>query len=98
MDEENTTQEESEEPKEDTSKRVQSKTMETLDRADQIAERQKRENDRREELINREEALAARRAVGGITDAGQESQKKEETAADYASKVMAGDMNGKPKD
>jgi len=91
MDEEKTTQEEPEKPVEDTSKGIQSKTVETLDRADEIAERQKRENDRREELINREEALAARKAVGGITEAGQpQEEEKEQTAKEYADEVMSG--------
>lgn len=86
------TQEEPKEPVEDSQKRVQSKTMETLDRADEIAERQKRENDRREEILVREEALAARKAVGGTTEAGQPSEKKEESAADYATKASAGEL------
>lgn len=59
-------------PKEDETK----KTTSELDRADQIAERQARENDRREELLNREESLAARRAVGGETEAGSKPHKE----------------------
>ena len=64
------------------------KALVTLDRADEIAERQKRENDRREAILEREEALAARKAVGGELEAGQEPVKKEETAEEYAEKVM----------
>lgn len=52
------------------------KTTSELDRADEIAERQKRENDRREKLIEREESLAARKAVGGDLDAGNKPVKK----------------------
>ena len=66
---------------------VQSKTVETLDRADEIVERRKRENDREEAILERKEALAARQAVGGELDAGQEPEKKEETPAEYATKV-----------
>ncbi len=66
---------------------IQSETISELDRADQIAERQKRENDRREELLNREESLAARKAVGGVTEAGQASAKKEETPHEYRMRV-----------
>ena len=73
----------------DTNKGVQQETITELDRADQIAERQKRENDRREELLNREEALAARKAVGGITEAGQEPVKKEETNQEYVDNLRA---------
>ena len=58
-----------------------------LDRADQIAERQKRENDRREAILLREEALAARKAVGGVTEAGQPSQPKEETPLEYKNRI-----------
>ena len=63
-----------------------------LDRADQIAERQKRENDRREQLIEREEALAARKAIGGISEAGQATDVKEETPQEYARKVMENNL------
>ena len=73
----------------DTDKGVQQETITELDRADQIAERQKRENDRREELLNREEALAARKAVGGVTEAGQEPVKKEETNQEYVDNLRA---------
>jgi len=83
-----------EEPKQsgsDTEAGVQSETISELDRADQIAERQKRENDRREALLVREEALAARRVVGGQTDAGTQSEPpKEQTPQEYASDVIAG--------
>ncbi len=88
---EETTQEESKDSTKDKKEGVQSEATTDLDRADQIAERQKRENDRREELLTREEALAARKAVGGITEAGSEPVKKEETSKEYAEKVMAND-------
>ena len=66
---------------------VQSGTISELDRADQIAERQKRENDRKEELLTREENLEARRRVGGVTEAGQE-QKKEDPAKKAADEIV----------
>lgn len=65
------------------------KVVTDLDRADQIAERQKRENDRREELLKREENLAARKAIGGTAEAGQETKpideelKKKQDAAEF---------------
>ena len=65
-----------------------------LDRADQIAERQKRENDRREELLTREEALAARRAVGGVAEAGAGPvEKKPETDDEYFDRFKQGEVN-----
>ncbi len=73
---------------------VQSETISELDRADQIAERQKRENDRREEILTREENLAARKAVGGVTDGGNPEEKpKEETDKEYKDKIMSGNAN-----
>ena len=73
---------------------VQPKAVTDLDRADSIAERQKRENDRRENLLQREEALEARRKVGGVTNAGEQAPKpKEETDEDYHEKFMKGEAN-----
>lgn len=72
----------------DSRERFQQETISELDRADQIAERQARENQRREEILDREEALAARRAVGGISEGGQPA-KKEETPAEYKNRIMS---------
>ena len=66
---------------------VQSTTISELDRADQIAERLARENDRREEILTREESLAARRAVGGTTEAGQSVEKKKESDSEYRKRI-----------
>ena len=63
---------------EDINEGVQSETVTELDRADQIAERQARENKKREEILDREEALEARKAVGGKAEAGQTPVKKSE--------------------
>ncbi|HDL02011.1 MAG TPA: hypothetical protein ENH23_07245 [candidate division Zixibacteria bacterium] len=83
----------SEEKKSEENKNLISTTSE-LDRADQIAERQKRENDRREKLLEREESLEARRRVGGTTEAGQEQSKpKEVSDEEYTRKAMSGELN-----
>ena len=75
-------------------KGIQSETTSELDRADSIVERQKRENDRREELLSREENLAARRAVGGETEAGSIAEKpKELTDEEYTQKFQDGEAN-----
>jgi len=74
---------------EDAGEGVQSETISVLDRSDQIAQMQKRENDRREAILTREEELQARKAVGGETEAGQqapvisEDQKKIDNAVEY---------------
>ena len=93
MDEETKTDDKKKEPADepkDTGEGVQQETISTLDRADQIAQMQKRENDRREALITREEDLQAKRMVGGVTDAGQVPEKKEETPKEYAKRIMEG--------
>lgn len=92
MDEEKTQTEDTKvKSNENNNEGVQPKTVTELDRADQIAERLKRENDRREELISREENLAARKAIGGVAEAGQETPKpKEETPSEYKDRVMSG--------
>ena len=75
---------------------VQQETISELDRADQIAERQKRENDRLAELLSRQEALKAREVIGGVTDAGQSSaEKKEESPHDYRVRVQKEMSEGK---
>ena len=76
----------------DTTEGFQSETISELDRADQIAERQKRENDRREALLQREESLEARRKIGGVTEAGQTQKPKEETPKEYTERVLRGEL------
>ena len=92
MDEQKDKQEKKEpeaKPAEDSGDGDKSKTISELDRADSIVERQKRENDRREKLLEREEDLHARKIVGGETEAGSvkvevpEAQKKVNDAAEY---------------
>jgi len=91
---------EEEKPKEeqtpaDTGEGVQPETVSELDRADQIAERLKRENDRKEELLTREENLEARRRVGGVAEAGQQSKPKEETPKEYRARIEKEMREGK---
>ena len=51
------------------------------------------------ELINREEALAARKAVGGVAEAGQEPVKpKEETPKEYNDRIEKEISEGKHGD
>lgn len=67
---------------------IQSQATTELDRADQIAERQARENTRREDILKREEALEARRRVGGLSEAGQAPQTpKDESPKEYRQRV-----------
>lgn len=92
--EDNKEEEKSTPTPEDTTKGVQQQAITELDRADQIAQMQKRENDRREDLITREEALQARRMVGGVAEAGQTKPKeKEESPEEYSQKLLEGKYN-----
>lgn len=52
----------------------------------------KKENDRREAILKREEDLAARKLLGGNTPYMEPEQKKEETPREYAERVMRGDL------
>jgi len=88
-----TTQNSTENTAESNDEGIQQKTTSELDRADQIAERLKRENDRRESLLQREEALEARRRVGGLANAGQVEQKKPETDEEYFERFKRGEAN-----
>lgn len=78
----------------DTDEGVQSETTTELDRADQIAERQKRENDRREELLVRDESLQARKQVGGVAEAGSVKEKpKRLTDEEYSDAYNKGEVD-----
>jgi hypothetical protein len=57
------------------------------------AEILKHENDRRSELLRREEALYTQKLLGGTTHGGEVPEKKaEETNVEYAKKIMAGNL------
>lgn len=62
-----------------------------------VAEATRKENDRREGILDREEALQKRKedlaALGGESPAGTASDKKEKSNADYAKDVMSGETN-----
>ena len=49
----------------------------------------KKENDRREKILDREEEILARKELGGTAEAGKEKEKpKEETDSEYADRIM----------
>ena len=56
----------------------ENETKSVIDTARELKEQIAKENDRREELLKREEALEARRMLGGRADAGQTQQLSEE--------------------
>lgn len=52
-------------------------------------ERLEKANAEMKELLSRQEQLAAKKLLGGMTDAGEQPvQKKVETAAEYAERVL----------
>ena len=94
MDETETTDTGEENATEDSTDRIQQQTISELDRADQIAERQARENTRREAIMDREESLHARKLVGGIAEAGQVAEKpKVLSDTEYAEALERGEVN-----
>ena len=72
------------------------KPVSNIDKAKEAAELLKEQNDRMERLVARQEALAVDKMLGGEAEAGQpEVEKKEISDAEYAKKVMAGEIDGK---
>jgi len=92
-------EEKKEEPKEEhttdnSGERVQSETNSLLDRANETAQRLEEANKKTEELLNRQEQLMAKEALGGRSEAGKGSIKKEEISdEEFANKVLKGEIN-----
>lgn len=65
--------------------------MSLVDQANKAAERLEEATKKYNDLVNRQEALAARMTLGGKSDAGQPpAEKKEETPREYKDRIMAG--------
>lgn len=67
-------------------------TTPVIELARKNAERLEEANKKKEELLDREEQIMAKRALGGEAEAGQVAEVKEETPEEYAKKVMAGEV------
>ena len=93
MDEQNNEETEPQEKPEDAvgdnDKGNKPKTPKVIEDANSAAERMEAANEKREELIGREEELAANRHLAGESEAGQPSEKKEETDKEYKDRIMA---------
>ena len=70
-----------------------SKTPSMIDGALMAAGEMKKENDRKEALLDREEKLAAHKALGGTTEAGQSPAVKKETDEEYAERFRKGEAS-----
>ena len=82
-----------EKPKSETPKldAAEEKTM--IDEAREQADRMEKANAERKALIERDEKLQARRMLGGTSEAGTAPvAPKEETAQEYAKRVMGGNV------
>ena len=64
-------------------------TVELISKINEASDRFARENDRREKLLIREEALESRRILGGKSDVQVQVQRPE-TAKEYAQRIITG--------
>ena len=64
--------------------------LDLIKRENEAAERMAEQNNRKEELLDREEALADHKQLSGDSDAGQPSKKVEETPQEYAKALYTG--------
>jgi len=78
-------------------KEEEESSSDMVDKANLAALRLEEANKKKEELLNREEQLIIKAKLGGKSDAGSVPEdKKEETPAEYAKRVMAGGVIEKP--
>jgi len=69
-------------------------TTTLVDEANTAAERLEKANERKAELLRQEQELEARKALGGKSDAGQQSEKpKKLTDAEYAEALQKGEVD-----
>ena len=83
-----------EEKKEETPKpeeKKESDTSQVLTKAEELAKRIEDGNAKTEELVKRQEEIAAKNILGGKSDAGEQATpEKEETPQEYAKRIMGG--------
>ena len=72
--------------------KIEEKSPSLISQAEEAAAKLKEQNDRQEQLLNRQEELMSKQALGGSSEAGKIITPQEETAQDYAKKVMSGDL------
>ncbi len=93
MNEEETTQEESEATVENKDDGNIVKTTPLIDIANAAAERMEKANEETARLQNAQGERDARIALGGRSEAGQEIKEKEETDEEYAARFEKGEVN-----
>ncbi len=82
-----------EQPATDTGEGDKPQTTPLIDDANLAAKRMEDANKEKRDLLDREEQLMAKRALGGTTEAGAQSAKKKETDEEYTDRFMAGDAS-----
>jgi len=72
----------------------QQESTDMIASAKEQADRLKRENDRKQELLDREEALMARQALSGRAEGGKQEEKPAKlTDKEYAEAMEKGEVN-----
>lgn len=70
-----------------------SNLTDTIGKGDDLLAKMKAENDRAEKILKGNQDLAARKLIGGETDAGESTpDKKELTPQEYAEAIMKGQV------
>jgi len=67
-------------------------TKKILDRSQEVINQLKIENDRREDILRKEEILKNMQILGGNSGAPATIEKKEETAKEYADRIMKNEV------
>lgn len=89
MSEEQTKAEEEKPATTDNDAGIQPEADSLIKRADSAAQRLKEENDRMEKLLKQKQELESRAVLMGRSEREMQPEKKEETAAEYAKRVMS---------
>ncbi len=85
---------EEEKPQEETKEEVKEEEKTQTQTLAMTVEMLKKENDRHEDLLRKQEELTAKNLLSGTSDAASKPQEtKEETPAEYAKKVLSGEIN-----
>jgi len=92
MDEEEK-QKEQDNSKDNTDKGIQSETTPLIERTEQTVEKLRIENDRKEQLLNRQEELISKQMLGGRSEGGMTVEEEKVTDEQYSDQVIMGEAN-----
>lgn len=73
-------------------------TTALIDKANSAAKRLESANEQTKALLDRQEQLAARSALGGVSEAGEVKKEVEISPQEYAQKVLRGELNEKQEE